>query len=211
MSKKVQKTGYSMQLNKSKVTNDNNFSNKDGMLMAKSGLYMIGKSKSTDPKISTIELEGVTVTGNKKPSSKVDQAAEYSQNIVDLKKNIHTEILETIHRPDSTIAQIGGKGITYKKGYDHRHASDYTDSDPHSYSSNNNIYMGRGSDQPGGAPSFEFKYSDNYQNREGDTHWGSQSGKHSMIRQYNKLARQKYQEGKARIQANYPGLNFGGR
>jgi|TARA_B100000035_G_C20900560_1_gene509211 hypothetical protein len=212
----VQKMGYTMQMNKSKVTNENNFSNNAQALMAEASMYMLGKSKSTDPKISTIELDSVTVTGDKKPS-KTDQAAQYAQNIVDLKKNIHSEILENIHRPDSTIAQIGGEGITYKKGYDHRAASDYTDSAPNTREGRDNIYMGRGADQSDGAPSFEFKYSkDNYSQSEGvskpgDSHWGSQSGKHSMIRQYNKLASERYKEGKARIQANYPGLNFGGR
>ena len=210
MSKKVQKTGYSMQINKPKVTNGSNFNNKAETLMSESSMYMLGKSKSTDPEISTIELEGVTVTG-KKPPSKVDDVVEYESNLEDARHNIWTDIYENIHLPDSAMAQIGRKGVTYKVGYDHRYASDYTSSDANYTSGSNNIKMGRGTNQEGGAPSFEFEFTKSDKvsgEKKGTAMQGGSSGQWAMIRQYDAEARKRFAEKKAEIQKNFPKLNF---
>jgi hypothetical protein len=213
----VKKMGYSMQMNKPKVTDDTNFSDKSKMLMAKSSLYMVGKSESTDPNKSTtkVEYDAPAFVGTaSKPPSPAKDAAEYAANLEDARRNIYSDIYENIHKPDSTVAQINRGGITYKKGYDHRYASDYTSSDAGSYGGTNNIYLGRGTNQRDGAPSFEFKFSKSDKvasEKKGDAMQGGSSGQWAMIRQYNEAASKKYAEKKLEIQKNYPGLNFGGR
>ena len=54
----VQRMGYTMQMNKPKTNNANNFSNQDEMRMAKSSMYMIGKNTTG------IESNEVVVTGD---------------------------------------------------------------------------------------------------------------------------------------------------
>jgi hypothetical protein len=54
----VQKMGYTMQMNKPKITNANNFSNQDEMRMASSSVFTMGKNTTG------VESNEVVVTGD---------------------------------------------------------------------------------------------------------------------------------------------------
>jgi len=193
--------GYAMKMGSKEVNSPSAFNMKDAGNMADSPMMNHHE----------IKLDGVTVKGNKL-SSKSDEVAQYKANLKDLSMNITNEILGNIHRPDSTMASINNAGITYKERYDHRKSTDYTSSNPNSRGGRNNIYMSTTGTQNDGAPKFNFRFSkDSYHGKKGDIHYGSESGKSAMIRQYDKLASEKYKEGKAKIQLNYPKLNFGSK
>ena len=75
----VQKMGYSMQMNKPKTNNANNFSNQDEMQMAKSSIYMMGKNS---------ELAGVVLPGTDKSGEGKLNIEDFNQQSAEIKKNI---------------------------------------------------------------------------------------------------------------------------
>ncbi len=77
----VQKMGYTMQMNKPKTNNANNFSGYDQMRMAKSSIYMIGKNSG--------KLEGVVLTGTDKSSENKIDINDFDKQSEEIKKNIN--------------------------------------------------------------------------------------------------------------------------
>jgi hypothetical protein len=76
----VQRMGYTMQMNKPKTNNANNFSEYDQMRMAKSSIYMMGKNSG--------ELEGVVLPGTDKSSENKIDINEFNKQSDEIKKNI---------------------------------------------------------------------------------------------------------------------------
>jgi hypothetical protein len=77
----VQRMGYTMQMNKPKTNNANNFSEYDQMRMAKSSIYMMGKNSG--------ELEGVVLPGTDKSSENKIDINEFNKQSDEIKKNIN--------------------------------------------------------------------------------------------------------------------------
>ena len=75
----VQKMGYTMQMNKPKITNANNFSGYDQMRMAKSSIYMMGKNSGLDP---------VVLPGTDKSSQNKINIDDFNAQSKEIKKNI---------------------------------------------------------------------------------------------------------------------------
>jgi len=75
----VQKMGYTMQMNKPKTNNANNFSNQDEMRMAKSSIYMMGKNSGLDP---------VVLPGTDKSSENKINIDDFNRQSKEIAKNI---------------------------------------------------------------------------------------------------------------------------
>jgi len=114
----VQKMGYTMQMNKPKTNNANNFSNHGQMQMAKSSIYMIGKSSG--------ELEGVVLPGTDKSSENKIDINDFNKQSEEIKKNIgasRSAFSKSITSDSLTnVLEKGNKNIPeldlkrYKKG-----------------------------------------------------------------------------------------------
>lgn len=95
------KMGYSMKMGDKENYSPTNFKTKDALNI--SAMPMIGRSKSTDPEVSTIKLDNVDVSASR--VDKLSKEKEYKRALQDLGKNV-SEQVRTQYSRDSLISNI---------------------------------------------------------------------------------------------------------